>query len=192
MSVPPGWHHKEHWAAQKFGISHPSEFNTMCRRLCTHVSTVIELVENSDDVPAPHSVWMAVNWLIQLHMDGLLSLNRCACCCCCCVHPLWAAVVGHSYEWLQVTHVCLVLVCSDFIPHLYASLSHILLSRFTETSSPVTLLEVFLKLMTHGQCHSVDNGTVSTRDYDVKHWALSQSRVKGRHSSFGWFAGTVH
>ena len=46
------------------------------------------------------------------------------------------------------------------------------------------MLEVFLKLMTHGQCHSIDNGTVSTRDYDVKHWALSQSKVKGLHSSF--------
>jgi len=83
--------------------------------------------------------------------------------------------------------VCLVLVCSDFNPHLYLSVSHALFSRFTETSSPVTMLEVFLKLMTHGQCHSVDNGTISTLDYDVKHWALSQSKVKGLHSSF-WMA----
>jgi len=63
------------------------------------------------------------------------------------------------------------------------SVSCVLLSRFTETSSPVTVLEVFLKLMTHGQCHSVDNGTIRTLDYDVKHWALSQSKVKGLLSS---------
>jgi len=80
---------------------------------------------------------------------------------------------------LQVTHVCLALVCADFNPLLYSSLSQVLLSRFTETSSPVTVLELFLELMTHGQCHSVNNGTISTRDYDAKHWALSQSRVKG-------------
>jgi len=46
------------------------------------------------------------------------------------------------------------------------------------------MLEVFLDLMTHGQCHSVNNGTVSTLDYDVKHWALSQSRLKGNLTGF--------
>lgn len=72
-----------------------------------------------------------------------------------------------------------MLVCSDFNPFLYSSLSQILLGRLTETSNPVSVLEVFLQLTTHGQCHSVDNGTVSIRDYDVKHWAGSRSAVKG-------------
>ena len=81
---------------------------------------------------------------------------------------------------LQVTHVCLVLVCSDFNPHLYSCLSQMLLCRFVETSSPVTVLEVFLELLTHGQCHSVNNGTVTALDFDANHWALSQSTVTGR------------
>lgn len=80
---------------------------------------------------------------------------------------------------VQVTHVCLALVCADFNPYLYSSVSQILLSRFIDTSSPVSVLEVFLELMTRGQCHSVNNGTVSARDYDTKHWALTQSTVKG-------------
>jgi len=41
-------------------------------------------------------------------------------------------------------------------------------------------MEVFLELMTHGHCDSVQNGTINTRDYDAKHWALTQSRVKGQ------------
>jgi len=85
---------------------------------------------------------------------------------------------------LQVAHVCLVLVCADFNPHLYSSLSQILLNQFIETSSPITVLEVFLELMTRGQCHSVNNGTISIHDFDVKHWALSQARVKGLHPAF--------
>jgi len=43
-------------------------------------------------------------------------------------------------------------------------------------------MEVFLELMTHGHCDSVQNGTINTRDYDAKHWALTQSRVKGLHT----------
>jgi len=80
---------------------------------------------------------------------------------------------------LQVKHVCLVVVSADFNPSLYSSLSQILLNRFTESLSPIAMLEVFLQLMTHGSCESVHNGTVSARDFDAKHWALTQSRVKG-------------
>jgi len=81
---------------------------------------------------------------------------------------------------LQVTHVCLAVVCNDFNPYLYSCLSQILLSRFMETSSPVTMLEMFLELMTYGKCDSVHNGTINVHDYDAKHWALTQSRVKGQ------------
>jgi len=92
---------------------------------------------------------------------------------------------------LQVTQVCLVLACADFNPYLYSSLSQMLLGRFTDTCSPVTVLEVFLELMTHGQCHSVNNGTISTRDYDAKHWALTQSRVKGQFTTYSSTAGLL-
>lgn len=85
----------------------------------------------------------------------------------------------------KVTHVCLVLVCSDFNPHLYSCLSQMLLCRFVETSSPVTVLEVFLELLTHGQCHSVNNGTITALDFDANHWALSQSTVTDIVAMFG-------
>lgn len=101
-------------------------------------------------------------------------------------HKQWIYLRTETTDKLsKVTDVCLVLVCSDFNPFLYSSLSQILLGRFTETSNAVTVLEVYLQLVTHGQCHSADNGTVTIRDFDVKHWARSQSAVKEIVATFG-------
>lgn len=72
----------------------------------------------------------------------------------------------------------MVLLAADFNPGKYQSLSRIMLNQFLTTSSPVSLLEIFLAIFTKGECTTKEDGTFTVRDFDVRR-AYADSQVTG-------------
>ncbi|KAL4232018.1 Protein fam45a [Mactra antiquata] len=84
----------------------------------------------------------------------------------------------------KVKGFSLILLAKDFNPEKYLTLCQILSQQYCKKGTPVSMLEVYLSVVTKGKCSTDENGKFSTQDYQSK-LAYTNSNLAGIIETFG-------
>jgi hypothetical protein len=83
----------------------------------------------------------------------------------------------------QVKQFALVLWSRDLNPDKYETFSRMLSKTYCKTGSPVSLLQLYLSVVTRGSCTTEENGTFLVRDFEARsnhNDHLPNTRVRGQ------------
>ena len=72
-----------------------------------------------------------------------------------------------------------MLTAKDFNPEKYLAFAKLLSKLYKRTSSPASMLESYLSVVTKGVCNGEENGQFAWRDFDNR-LAFVASPVKGK------------
>ena len=89
----------------------------------------------------------------------------------------------------QVKQFALVLWSRDLNPDKYETLCRMLSKTYCKTGSPVSLLQLYLSVVTRGSCTTEENGTFLVRDFEVRsnhNNHMPNTRVRGQSFQYHW------
>lgn len=68
----------------------------------------------------------------------------------------------------RVQAFSVILLTKEFNPEKYETLCRILCQCYCKTGTPISLLEIYLAVVTKGKCNTEENGKFSVQDYQTK------------------------
>jgi hypothetical protein len=89
----------------------------------------------------------------------------------------------------QVKQFALVLWSRDLNPDKYETLCRMMSKTYCKTGSPVSLLQLYLSVVTRGSCTTEENGTFLVRDFEARSNHNNQmlnTRVRGQFFHYHW------